>query len=168
MGLALLDRLRETPLALQVNLRPAESMAEERPLQSDAGPLTPSLHPNIAPELGHGDTALEACIVEGTPGANSGNAGITLFSPSATHRTPAEMRRGATPRAGQSHAMKAAQESRRAGQTILFWLTIANDIAAARISAPAYRSARCTEASAKSAKGTMSAANVLDTPTPGQ
>ncbi len=64
--------------------------------------------------------------------------------------------------------MKAAQESTMLGQTILFWLTIATDIAAARITAPAYRSARRTEAIAKSAKGTMSAANVLDTPTPGQ
>ena len=71
-------------------------------------------------------------------------------------------------REDQSQAMKAAQESTMLGQTIRFWLTVATAIAAARITAPAYRSALRAEASAKSVKGTMSAANVLDTPTPGQ
>src|SRR5882762_2216832 len=74
VGVALLYRLRNTPLALQVHLRPAEPMAQERPLQSDSGPLAPSLQPSIVAELGHGNAALEACIVEGAPGSNGGNA----------------------------------------------------------------------------------------------
>src|SRR5207249_871525 len=45
VGVALLYRLRNTPLAFQVHLRPAESMAQERLLQGDAGPLAPSLQP---------------------------------------------------------------------------------------------------------------------------
>src|SRR2546426_11032836 len=74
VGVVLLYRLRNTPLALQVHLRPAESMSEQRLLQGDAGPLPPCRQPKIAAQFGHGDTALEACIVEATHGANGGNA----------------------------------------------------------------------------------------------
>src|SRR2546426_10530151 len=74
VGVVLLYRLRNTPLALQVHLRPAESMSEQRLLQGDAGPLAPCRQPKIAAQFGHGDMALEACIVEATHGANGANA----------------------------------------------------------------------------------------------
>src|SRR6266480_3311059 len=109
---ALSQLLRHAALALAVQQRPAESMSEQRLLQGDAGPFAPCLQAQIAAQFGHGDIALEACIVERAPGGDGASA-------------------------GQSQAMNAAQESRMLGQTIRFWLTIPTVIAAARTTAPA-------------------------------
>src|SRR5437016_11740020 len=70
MRFALPQLLRHAALALPAQQRSAESMSEQRLLQGDAGPFAPCLQPKIAAQLLHGNLALAARIVEGTPGGD--------------------------------------------------------------------------------------------------
>src|SRR6267142_7194868 len=71
MRFALPQLLRHAALTLPAQQRSAESMAEQRLLQGDAGPFAPRLQPEIAAQL---ELALAARIVESTPSGDGGHA----------------------------------------------------------------------------------------------